>query len=163
MADIISDAEIAQLVAEPKILPVDYRKLLNLRAARGHRHAGLDIRGENGSEFRILLRQAAIDSLNFSAILAYLRRDTGSLFRLRRYNGLWTEHRNHLENGPRFLNYHIHQATERYQRAGYEEDGYAEETDRYTDLSGPLRCMIEDCSIHEPPGDQIEIFEWGFS
>jgi len=75
------------------------------------------------------------------------------LFRLRRYNGRSHQHTNRIE-GNTFYDFHIHMATERYQVAGYEEYHYAETTDRFADLGGAIRCMIQDCAFELPPGTQ---------
>lgn len=47
---------------------------------------------------------------------------------------------------------------ERYQLAGRKEEFYAEITDRYSNLRGALRCLIEDCnvSLKENPQTKLE-------
>ena len=72
---------------------------------------------------------------------------------MRRYNGRSHQHTNRIE-GNTFYDFHIHIATERYQAAGYEEDHYAETTNRFADLGGAIRCMIQDCAFELPPGTQ---------
>lgn len=118
----LRDTEIQQLLDEPKPLPPDYRELLRLKVVQSHKRADLEVRGKNGSEFRIKLRQAELDALNFSVILAYEWREAGRMFLLRRYNGLGHEHQNKLEGEPPFYGHHIHTATERYQRSGSREE-----------------------------------------
>jgi len=49
-----------------------------------------------------------------------------------------------------FYDFHIHQATERYQDIGSREDAFAEPTDRYADLQSALRCLLTECGF-EPP------------
>lgn len=56
----------------------------------------------------------------------------------------------------KILGYHIHYATERYQRIGYDEDTFAEETDRYDNFEGALRCLIQDGNFQLPP--QLTLF-----
>ncbi|MDE0397110.1 MAG: hypothetical protein OXL96_04825 [Candidatus Poribacteria bacterium] len=51
--------------------------------------------------------------------------------------------------------YHIHFATERYQERGYDEETYAEETDRYNNLEGALQCLIQDANFELPA--QLEL------
>ncbi|MCE2393409.1 hypothetical protein J4G02_02210 [Candidatus Poribacteria bacterium] len=53
---------------------------------------------------------------------------------------------------------HIHSATERYQLRGQREDSYAQSTNRYHDLSGALKCLINDANFEEPPQHQQELF-----
>ena len=120
-----SDKEIAQMIAERKPLPEDYRSRVQLHNKRGHKERELDIVGERNTEFRLILRQSNFNTLDFSIILAVSPPDSSKLFRLRRYNGKHGEHTNRIE-GTTFYNFHIHQATERYQESGADEDTFAE-------------------------------------
>lgn len=138
MAGTYSDNEITALVQERKPLPVDWRTRIRLRPKRGHKERDLELTGDAGSEFRLILRQNEINPLDFSAILAVRVPQSNQLFRLRRYNGKSPEHTNHIE-GDTFYDFHIHMATERYQEIGTREDAYAEATDRYGDYHGALR------------------------
>jgi len=84
--------------------------------------------------------------------------ESNQLFRLRRYNGNSHQHTNHIERQG-FRDFHIHFATERYQEeCGWNEDGYAESTDRYDDFSGAWGCLISDANLVVPPDAQIDIF-----
>ena len=58
-----------------------------------------------------------------------------------------------------FYDYHIHQATERYQQMGAREDSYAEKTDRFSDFQRGFSCLIEDCGFELPSGTQGSLFE----
>ena len=113
MAVHLTDAEIDQLLNERKVLPPDYRLRMQLRDKRGHRQREFDLVGDNGSEFRVILRQSESNALDFSLILAYRPKGSNQLFRLRRYNGKSHEHTNVLENDT-FYDFHVHMATERY-------------------------------------------------
>ena len=88
---------------------------------RDTRNRDLELRGDAGSEFSVMLRQNKINRLDFSVILAVRVPQSNLLFRLRRYNGKSHEHANHIE-GDTFYDYHIHMATERYQEIGTRED-----------------------------------------
>jgi len=66
MALILLDKEIADLIQEKKPLPLDYRTKIQLRPKPGHKERELDLKGEKGSEFRLILRQSAINPLDFS-------------------------------------------------------------------------------------------------
>jgi hypothetical protein len=70
---------------------------------------------------------------------------------LRRYNGKHT-HSNILEN-DRFHAFHIHVATERYQRAGFDEDHFAERTTRHYDLKSAIDRLLTDCGFAPPFSD----------
>jgi len=158
MAGTYSDPEITTLLQEAKPLPADWRTRIRLRPKRGHEERDLELSGDGGGEFRLILRQNRINRLDFSLILAVRVPKSNQIFRLRRYNGKSHEHTNHIENQT-FYNFHIHEATERYQEIGPREDAYATPTDRYGDFQGALRCLIEDCSLDVPPEAQGRLFE----
>lgn len=158
MAATYSDQEIAKLLQERKPLPADWRNRVRLRPKRGHDERDLDLAGDAGSEFRLILRQNKINPLDFSIILAVRVPQSNLLFRLRRYNGKSHEHTNHIE-GETFYDFHIHMATERYQEIGTREDAFAESTDRYGDFQAALQCLIQDASLDVPPEAQGRLFE----
>ena len=148
MAIILSDKEIADFVQEKKPLPEDYRAKIQMRAKTGHKERELDVKGEDGNEFRLILRQSAINPLDFSIILAYRPPKSNQLFRLRRYNGKhW--HTNLIEERT-FFDFHIHQVTTRYQEIGSSEDSYAEPTDRFSNFNQALSCMLKECGFQIP-------------
>ena len=157
MPALLSDVEIASLLRERKQLPSDYRERIQPRPKRGHKERELDLQGANGTEFRLIIRQGIVNPLDFSVILAYLPAGTNRLFRLTRYNSRTHEHTNQLE-GQTFFGWHIHKATERYQNSGFREDAFAEPTDRFSDLAGALECVIVDCGLARPSGDQGTLF-----
>lgn len=157
MADILSDQEIDSLVIESKPLPVDYSTKIQLRPKRGHKERELDLKGQQGNDFRVILRQNILNPLDFSIILAFRPAQSNVLFRLRRYNGKSHEHTNLIE-GERFYDYHIHQATERYQRMGATIDAYAEQTDRFSDFHQAIACLLQDCGFEIPAGAQQPLF-----
>ena len=155
MAVRYSDAEVHVLIQEDKVLPQDWRERLRTRPKRGHEEASLDVTGEAGNEFRVILRQNTFNPLDFSVILGVQLPSSSTLFRLRRHNGRSHQHTNSIEEES-FYDYHIHMATERYQARGEREDSYAESiTDRYGDLNGALDCMLVDGSFIRPEGDQL--------
>lgn len=158
MADIFTDEEIGALISEKKPLPADYRTRILVRPKRGHKEREMDLKGESGSEFRLVLRQSISNPLDFSIILAYRPPQSNILFRLRRYNGKSHEHTNIIE-GSSFYDYHIHQATERYQQMGAREDSYAEKTDRFSDFQRAVSCLVEDCGFEVPARTQKSLFE----
>lgn len=153
MPVLLSDDEIQRFIDEPKPLPPNYHLRLRLKPKRGHKEAELDFEGVHGSPFRLILRQSKVNPLDFSVILAYCAPQTNILFRLRRYNGKHGEHTNKLE-GDKFYAFHIHKATRRYQEAGFNEDAYAEPTDRYADFDDALQCMLANCRFELPPSPQ---------
>ncbi|MBN1423037.1 hypothetical protein JXA88_00635 [Candidatus Fermentibacteria bacterium] len=156
MSAVLDDVQIQRLIEEPKPLPMDYERRIVLKSKRGHMEAELAITGQAGSEFKLILRQSSHNPFDFSVILAHRLPNVNTLFRLRRYNGKHGPHTNRLERET-FYDYHIHEATERYQEQGLDEDWFATPTERFSDLRSALRCMIDDCAFVEPCGTQIEL------
>ena len=155
MAITYFDQEAELLVKEHKRAPTDWNSRIILRPKRGHNERHLDLRGDEGSKFRLIFRQNQINPLDFSIILAVRVSQSNQIFRLRRYNGKSHEHTNHIEDTT-FYDFHIHIATERYQEFGTREDAYAEPTDRYGDFHGALGCLIADANLKVPQGQQDE-------
>jgi hypothetical protein len=148
--------EIQTLVKEPKPVPGDAFSPVNWRSREGHDRADLDVEGENGNLFSVKLRRNQYNEKDFSLILCVEVPNSNVTFRLRRYNGYHT-HRNKIEN-ERFRDFHIHTATELYQERGFDEDGYAQVTDRYSSFATALRCLIEDCGFEPEAGSQQNLF-----
>lgn len=151
MSLFLTDPQIQTLLAEVKPLPANWRSRMKLKPKRGHKERELDIEGADGSMFRIILRHADLNPLDFSVILGLLVSQTNEIFRLRRHNGKSHEHTNKIE-AQTFYDFHIHQATERYQREGLPEDWFAEVTDKYSDFEGALNAMIADTGFVLPSG-----------
>ena len=140
-----SDEEIGELIAVSKVGVAKRPGLPSLRQKRGHVEAHADFKGDDGREFRVVLRRSSANQMAFSAILMVRVQRSNRWFRLRRYNGPhW--HRNRIE-GDHFRGFHIHIATERYQHAGRREDAYAELTDRFSDYESAVRCLVEDAGL----------------
>ena len=160
MSIIFTDQEIAELIQEPKPLSKDYKSKLALRGKSGHREAELSVQGSQGNDFRIILRQSVHNPFDFSAILAVEVPGTNRVFRLRRYNGR-THAPTHQSLGTADHRYefHVHQATARYQELGVDEEEFAEATDRYSTLDEALHCMFEDCGFILPEGAQMGLFK----
>lgn len=145
------------MIHEQKPLPDNYGSRVQLRKKRGHKESELDVSGESGTQYRLILRQSDFNMLDFSVILAVNPSDSNQLFRLRRYNGKHGEHTNKIE-GDKFYDFHIHQATERYQESSWDEDAFAEVTDRFADIHEALQCMIKDCGFETPQDTQSSLF-----
>lgn len=152
----LPDEDIEALIREPKTTP---RALFPLRLIEHNKHRRRDyqVQSVSGNEFVIAIRQSVIDGLNFSVILSHRRPGFTTLFRLRRYNGLHGEHTNEIE-GNKLDDFHIHTATERYQKLGAREESFAEVTSRHWNLDSAVRCLLEDCGFDPPPpSSQIPI------
>lgn len=148
MSDIkLSDKEIIALISEPKDFPADYDRLFEAKERKNHKEREFTLQRADGSQFKVIFRQSALNPLDFSLILGYVPLNSNGLFRLRRYNGKSHQHTNPIEK-QKFYSFHIHQATERYQVVGDREDKYADPTDDYADIHGALECFIRDCSVN---------------
>ncbi len=160
MAVRYTDDDIEQLLKERKPLPDDHRQRLKVRDKNRQMERQLDVIGEDGNEFCIILRQNKRNILDFSAVLAVRPPRSNQLFRLRRYNGKHSQHRNTIE-GDRFYDFHIHMATERYQELGAHEETYAECSSRFANIDQALDCLLKDCGFDVPPDQQLPLFEEG--
>ena len=146
MDTIYTDEDIENLIKERKPLPENFVSNIQFKPKLSHKEYDYDLKGDKGNNFRLILRQNSIISLDFSIILGYVPANTNRIFRLRRYNGKSHEHRNRIEK-HRFYDFHIHTATERYQRIGDKEDTYAEPSHRFVDFHSALKCMLGDCNF----------------
>jgi len=167
---ILSDLEIADLIAEQKIVPKNWFSRLDIRdkAHFQHKEKEIDIVGSAGNLFRVIIRQNKLNILDFSIILTLREKDSNIEYNLLRFNGKhpslhtnkWEkEHRqpNH-KFGPAF---HIHKATQRYQEKGYKIDGYAETTTRYSDFHSAIEQFLLECNIKPEDDGQASLFEGG--
>jgi hypothetical protein len=156
MDKILSDKEIEDLVLEPKRIPDGLSPLRRLTQHGMHVRKDFEVESkispDNG--FVVKVRQSSINSLDFSAILGYKVPGTNTIFRLRRYNGSNHDHTNPLERTT-LTGFHIHKATERYQRHGPHHDTFAESTSDHSSLDTAIRALLRDCGFDPPeiPGD----------
>ena len=148
--NIISDAEISTLILEAKTVPVGLCPLTATQLERNqHRRKEYEITCPSGNCFVISTRQSMLNLLDFSAILGYKLPGLNTIFRLRRYNGKSHYHTNTIEN-ERFRDFHIHTATERYQRRGPREDHFAQIDTRYWHMESAISCLLKDCGFQSP-------------
>ncbi len=154
----ITDQEINKLLKVQKTIELrEYNKLYKFTRTKGqHKEQEVALKGEDGNDFIIKTRLSKLNPLDFSAILGYILPNKTTIFRLRRYNGKSHEHKNKLEK-QKFYDFHIHTATERYQALGYDEEGYAQATNGYSDLHSAIDMMIKECNIGIPSGAQTKL------
>jgi len=153
-----TDQDILSMIQERKPLPENYRTRVQLRDKHGHKERELDITGDQGNQYRLILRQSDFNAFDFSIILVVALAKTNQIFRLRRYNGKSHEHTNTIESDS-FYDFHIHTATERYQEFGAREDAFAEPTNRFSDFHSAVNCMLIDCALELPKSPQRNLFE----
>jgi len=156
----LNDKEIEDLINEEKNLVSNgYNDMTPAKPLRGHKQQEIICKRPDGSQFRIFVRQNSIDLLSFSVILAFSPSKSNFTFRLRRYNGRH-QHTNRIERNT-FYDFHIHKATEKYQKEGLKEDGYAEVSNEYTEIRGAIDKFVKDCNIKFGNKDQLPLFEGG--
>jgi len=144
----LTDVRIAELVSESKAIPEGLLSKRTMSERNGHLQKSYEIHCDSGERFVIKLRQSCVNTLNFSAILGYRVPGMYTIFRLRRYNGKH-QHTNVLEKQS-FYDFHIHVATERYQRPGFHEDHFAQPTSRFYSLESAIQCLLNDCGFRSP-------------
>ncbi len=148
----IKDEIISQLISEEKLIPSGLcvpPKGMVLR--NGHMQKSYELDCVSGNRFVVKIRQSSVNLRNFSVILGYVLPGLYTVFRLRRYNGKH-RHSNILEKET-FYDFHVHTATERYQRPGFNEDHFAETTSRYYDLGSAIQCLLNECGFRDPFAD----------
>ncbi|MBC8184683.1 hypothetical protein H8E88_26610 [candidate division KSB1 bacterium] len=158
MSYYFTDEEIDSLISEEKFFPGTIEEIMNFKESDSHKRASIELPRSDGSRFIIKLRQNKNDINDFSAIIAFQEKNSNKDFKLRRYNGKSHEHSNKLE-GNKHYNFHIHLATRRYQDAGRKEESYAEETNRYSNIMGALKCLLQDCNVKTKLNPQTSIFD----
>ena len=144
-------------MSELKQLPDNRQNKLDLRKKRNQSEKHLKVTGSAGNRFKIIFRESLSNPRDFSVILSVQVPSSNQLFRLRRYNGKSHEHTNTIEN-ERFYDYHIHFATERYQKLGTREDTFAEPTTRFVNIREAWSCMVEDANIRIVSKNQEKFF-----
>jgi hypothetical protein len=158
--DKVTDKEITGFIKEKKTLPADFSiNSIRFKDRENQKCCDLDVPGDLGNNYKIIIRQSKLNPLDFSVILGVMR--GGGVFRIKRYNGDSHTHTNKLE-GQEIDGYHIHKATERYQDAGFQEDAYAESANTYTDWQSALRKAIEENNfLIDVGGKQKRLFDNG--
>ena len=82
-----SDQEIGALIQERKVLPDNKRSKFSKTRNRGNDEYRLNLTGEEGNKFQVIVRISVFNKLNFSVILGVKVPPPRKLFRLKRYNG----------------------------------------------------------------------------
>lgn len=156
---VLSDHEIDRLLSMPKAVT---NPRARWKEQKGSNQQTFDVQSDDGEhKFKLFVRQNMRLPDNFSCGLRYLH-PSGETVTLTRYNGSDHPHENPLEGGRFDGICHIHRATQRYMEAGRKSEHFAEPTDRYSNVEGALRALIQDCNISgieppEPPGGEQQL------
>ena len=153
---VLTDKQIFEYIQEEKTLPNEFKPKFKVK--NNQNVFEIDIQGKVGNIFRIIIRQNQINPLNFSVIFGVVL--DGKLFRLKRYNGDSHEHTNKIE-GNEMEGFHIHTATQRYQERGYQPEGYAEPSKKYSDWQNALKTMLRENNFKmSVDNNQKRMGEW---
>ena len=154
---VITDQQIKDYINEEKIiLPKDFKPSFKVKDNQNVFET--EIQATSGNIFKIIVRQNQINPLNFSVIFGIIL--DGKLFRIRRYNGDSHEHTNKIEMDS-VEGFHIHIATERYQERGFQPEGYAEPTNKYSDWQSAFKLMLKESNIKiETDKNQKTMEKW---
>jgi hypothetical protein len=165
-----TDSDIKRFIEEPKTLPLDWVSKMKCVEKNLHKELSIDVRGDlelknendeiKTNMYKILLRQHKIDSLNFTAIFSFYLPYTGGILNMKRYCGKYHQHTNKIEGTELPIDFHIHTITHRYQKSSFENDTFAEITNRYNDLNGALNCLLKDCNFKLAQGQQLPLNGW---
>ncbi len=148
---ILTDAQISELIAEPKNTPHGLGSpVMTMPERNGHKHKEFDVECNSDNKFIIRIRQLCANPLDFSVILAYQLPGLHSYFRLRRYNGQHAGIYSNVVEREKISGFHIHMATERYQTAGLKPDAFAVATNKFFDLSSAILSLLNDCGFRSP-------------
>ena len=133
--NILSDEEIAALIAEAKTVPTGLSPIKPMSERCQHKRKTFDIETTaSGSEFVVGVRQSCLNAYDFSVILGYKIPGSYTVFRLRRYNGNSHQHTNILERET-IDGLHVHMA---------------ERADRYFHLESAIACLLAECGFKSP-------------
>jgi hypothetical protein len=147
MPKIISDKEISGYLSERKPFDPSILRNFNPSIIKGHKKKSIEFNGEEGTQFRLYYRESMKNPLDFSVGLYIIREDTGEDFCLVRYNGKSHRHQNKCPKGPKFFDFHIHQATKECQEKGIKEEDFAVITKKYSTAKQALDCILHECGF----------------
>ena len=163
----LTDREIQDLIDEPKRMDCPADSLLRDMKIKPGREASHEqrsqkfLRNNEEGEWLIYLRRSRENPFDFSCGLGFIPKGRTQVFTLIRYNGKSHQHTNRLENEDVFYDFHIHRATEKYQKSSYHDEHYAQPTDLYTDLPGAFKNLLTECKVTDFNSDdkQTRLFE----
>lgn len=111
-----------------------------------HYQYNYTVKGEEGYEFQLYVRQSTLTEDSFNCGLSRLM-PSGEVLTLRRYNGPSHCHKNNIEDDKLCYNTHVHKSSEKYIQANKKPDSFAEVTNKYKTLKGALHCLVNNCNI----------------
>lgn len=146
---LLADSEIQLLINDEKLISAQEIKDIRPTPKNGRQHTTYmkQVISVTGRKYSLRVRTNVNNVFDFSVILSYYDERTHKWYILRRYNGCNHTHTNHIERIKISRRFHIHKATEIYQREEGNIVGYAEETDAYTNWKDALRLMLHDCNF----------------
>lgn len=132
---ILTDEEIAALISEPEIVPINWFSRLETKDKTHYQHK------EKDSTLEYIL-------------LRYNGKHPS------KHTNKW-EKENGLPDHTFAPAFHIHRATQRYQEGGYKIDGHAEVTTKYSDFHAAVEQFLVECNVKREDDKQTSLFEGG--
>lgn len=150
MAIIISDRErdkLIKTIKKPvnKIASIIPKKKSNVK----YKEFDIALFDSENNQYKMIIRRNIIDPFDFSILLRYFHRDAKIWRTIVRYNGCHV-HVNKLER-KKIECFHIHTITEKYQKADFREEGYAELTQSYCSYDTAINEFIKNNNIKNIP------------
>ena len=107
----------------------------------------INVRDDFENRFEVFVRVNNEIPGDFSVGVIYRPEGYDKGIVLRRYNGNSHSHTNKIEREKIVRKFHIHEATERYQDAGYKAEDYATISTGYSTYQEAIDRMIDECNL----------------
>jgi len=150
MAIIISDVERDELIKSIK-KPVSKVSsiIMKKKSSMKYREFEMALFDSENRQYKMIIRRNIIDQFDFSILLRYFHKDAKLWRTLVRYNGCHI-HVNKLEK-KKIECFHVHKITEKYQKADFREEGFAELTQSYCSYDTAINQFIKNNNVKNIP------------
>lgn len=145
MAKKLTNEEIENLKQAHKVLakPLRQKWVTQFKS----RQLTLELCSTNQSDrFKLYMRQSTLNENDFSCGISYLASNENDIT-LARYNGSSHVHVNKSDGQKFIFECHIHYANEESLKVSKKIENFAIKTQRYTNLSGAIQCVLKDFNI----------------
>jgi hypothetical protein len=170
-----TDKEILTYIEESKTLPLNWK--MKLKDKPRDKEYSVEIEGDIEFQndlnqlarnlYKIVVRQRKPNKistdksyiLNFSVVFCLCLPNTDPIV-IKRYCGKYHQHTNRIEDITLPIDFHIHTLTYRYQESYFDDDCFAEVTNRYTNVNDALECLLTDCNFKVAEMQQLPLNGW---
>jgi hypothetical protein len=147
---VLTDQQIAELIACPKIVTDAARKAMRVEGA--HQRADIKLESLDGKQFAIFVRQSTVFAENFSIGLRYVPQDGSDSVILFRCNGPHGPSGGSL-SGSHHPHPHIHTATETNLMDGARAERGGIVTQEFSEIHGATSYFLDQIGF---PNDQLQ-------